>query len=1008
MLGLACLAAALLIRPSNVARSLSPNSAKLTTAQRRSPTLGSGAAPILANYGRLPLSFESNQGQADPQVKFLSRGLGYELFLTGDEAVLALSGPQTESHRDATVHAAIASSHFSKRRLPQRAVSVLRVKLAGSNPNPRIEGADPLPGKANYFIGKDPNKWVTGISTFSRVRYHEVYPGIDLVYHGSGQGRLEYDFVVAPGADPERIRLGFTGADRVSVGHGGDLRVRVGGAELVENTPLVYQQVGGSQHQLRGSWVMRGRSRVGFAVARYDRTVPLVIDPVLSYSTYLGGNSADGGTGIAVDVSGNAYVTGATSSANFPTRAGAFQPAPAGGAIYNAFVTKLNPTGSASIYSAYLGGDSGGSSIAVDASVNAYVTGVTSDTNFPTTAGAFQTALTGFEDAFITKLNPSGSALVYSTYLGGGGEYGGGIAIDAGGNAYVTGSTDSTNFPITAGAFQATNGGLFNAFIAKLNSPGSALVYSTYLGGSTGTFAGVIPGGGSTIAVDAGGNAYVTGATFDTNFPTTVGAFQTTPAGAFVTKLNPSGSALAYSTYLGGGGDQGYSIAVDASGDAYVTGFTGSADFPTTAGAFQASLAGPQNAFVTKLNPSGSALIYSTYLGGSGIFCPGSEGLEAGGDLGVGIAVDASGNAYVTGGTPSTNFPTTPDAFQTALAGGGCGFGDAFVTKLNPSGSALVYSTYLGSDGGGSGIAVDASGNAYVTGDTSSTDFPATVGAFQTAFGGGTLDAFVAKIDFSATTGPPLVPTPTPTPIPVPIGPPPIPAPPVLPTPVAAVAPRSLSFSAHAIGGVSAAQKVTVTNTSKTAVQVYGVTSSSEAFGETDNCVGTIAAHKSCTINVVFSPTGVGKQTAMLTVADDVGNPIQHPQTVALAGVGTAEEQEVLALPGALSFASEKMGTTSGAQAVTLANRQGVPLKIAGITTGGPFKATSSCGSRLAAHWSCTIAVAFAPAKSGEQSGVLTITNDATAKPLKVALSGSAPAPTPTLTPKATPTPRGK
>lgn len=473
-------------------------------------------------------------------------------------------------------------------------------------------------------------------------------------------------------------------------------------------------------------------------VGDYDRTRPLVIDPVLVYATYLGGSLADAGRRIAVDAAGNAYVTGATSSADFPTTAGALATT---STRPEAFVTKLNPAGTALLYSTYLGGSGAddGFDIAVDAAGNAYVTGITNSPDFPTTAGAFQATLAGgfFGDAFVTKLNPTGSALVYSTYLGGtGANQGRGIAVDTAGSAYVTGRTESADFPTTAGAFDTTpNDTAFgDAFVTKLNPAGSDLVYSTYLGG-------IGSDQGLGVALDAAGHAYVVGFTNSSDFPTTPGSHDRVlnngvgfNADAFVTKLDPTGSALIYSTYLGGRSDDtGLAIAVDAASSAYVTGGTQSDDFPTTFGAFDGVLGGNQDAFITKLDPAGAMLVYSTFLGGS---FP---------DLGSDIKVDGAGRAHVTGNTGSVNFPTTADAFQATLAGGFSS--DAFVTILDPTGTLLVYSTYLGGTGGdfGHGIALDAAGNTYVVGFTESADFPVTAGAFDTTLGG-LSDAFVAKI----------------------------------------------------------------------------------------------------------------------------------------------------------------------------------------------------------------------------------------------------------------------
>ena len=681
---------------------------------------------LIASYGKLPLAFEANQGQTDQQVKFLSRGRGYALFLTGTEAVLALNQPQrTQRTRGESFMPSSAPSAPS-------AVQ-LRLRLLGANPGPEVRGLEELPGKSNYFIGNDPSRWRTNVPTYGKVEYRDVYPGVNLVYYGSGR-QLEHDFVVAPGADPSQIRLAVEGADKIELDAQGDLVLHAGNGDLHLRKPVVYQEIDGARQEVSASFVLDTShsafrtphsQEVGFQIAAYDATRPLVIDPVLVYSTYLGGSGDDQASGIAVDSAGNAYVTGVTSSTNFPT-ATPLQGANAG--YSDVFIAKLNATGLALVYSTYLGGNGSdnGDGIAVDSSGSAYLTGHTNSPNFPTVSPLQPSYGGGGWDAFVTKLNPAGSALVYSTYLGGSGQdMGYSIAVDSLGNAYVTGQTQSLNFPTASPLRAAHGGGMFDPFVAKLNAAGSALVYSTYLGGSGEDW-------GSGIAVDSAGSAYVTGGTYSTNFPT-ASPLQSAFSGnydAFVTKLSVSGSALVYSTYLGGSAsNMGKAIAVDSSGNAYVTGFTSSANFPT-ANAVQAAYGGGGDAFVLKLDPSGSTLLYSTHLGGSDS------------DLGSGIAVDSSGNAYVTGYTWSTNFPTaTP---LQAVYGGGY---DAFVTKLNAAGSALLYSTYLGGSGreDGYGIAVDSAGNAYVTGSTASTNFP-TANAFQPVFGGGSYDAFIAKI----------------------------------------------------------------------------------------------------------------------------------------------------------------------------------------------------------------------------------------------------------------------
>src|SRR5258706_537610 len=518
------------------------------------PAAAAANARVIESYGKLPLQFEANRGQTHEDVHFLARGAGYSLYLTAGEAVLVLANPDAKA---------------------QKRSFALRMSLVGAAREPVVTGLDELPGKANYFIGKDRSKWRTNVPTYAKVQYRNVYPGVDLVYYGN-QRQLEYDFVVAPGADPKKIALRFRGADKLEIDVEGNLVLRTAGGDIQQHKPVIYQEIDGFRREVAGGYVRKGADRVGFQLAAHDTTRPLISDPVvLSYSTYLGGGAGDFSNGIAVDAAGNAYVTGFTASSDFPTTAGTFQPnfGGAGGA----FVTKLNPAGTALVYSTYLfGNGGGGNGIAVDADGNAYVAG----------------------GGFVAKLDPAGAVLIYSILFDGRGN---GIALDADRSAYVTGQTDSPNFPTTIGAFQTTFAG-GDAFVMKVDPTGSALVYSTYLGGSGADW-------GNGIAVDSGGNAYVTGITFSTDFPTTAGAFQSAVSGGgFFTNLNPTGSALVYSTYLGGTDlDLGLGIALDAKGNAYVTGATNSTDFPTTAGAYQPALSGvvccrrpASDAFVTK------------------------------------------------------------------------------------------------------------------------------------------------------------------------------------------------------------------------------------------------------------------------------------------------------------------------------------------------------------------------------------------------------------------------
>jgi len=682
---------------------------------------------VTQNLTSMPLAFTQNMGQWDDRALFRADAGGATMWITTEGVCYQFTRriERVDADQD-TSRSDMASMGRHPRGIGDEPDSietmVIKAAFVGANPNPTATGDNLLDYKCNYFLGNDPAKWRTDVPNYEAITLEEVYPGIDLTYYGNGR-QMEYDFVVNPGADYSLIQIQYEGAEGLAVADDGALVVTTKWGEIKELSPVVYQEVGGSRRSVASEYVVQDDHTFGFRLGNdYDRTLPVVIDPVLVYSTYLGGSSDEYGNGIAVDGEGSAYVTGETYSSDFPTATpfdGSFN-----GGYEDAFVTKLSPSGTSLVYSTYLGGsiDDIGLGIAVDGAGSAYVTGLTNSSNFPT-ATPFDGSLNGTQDAFLTKLSPAGNSLVYSTYLGGDGtDYGNGIAVDGVGSAYVTGLTNSSDFP-TATPFDGSFNGVRDAFVTKLSQAGNSLVYSSYVGGSD-------QDESYDIAVDGAGSAYVTGLTYSADYPTAT-PFDGSYGGsqdAFLTKLSPAGNSLVYSTYLGGsGGDIGLGIAVDGAGSAYVTGYTYSSDFPT-ASPFDGSSNGSNDAFVTKLSPVGTSLVYSTYLGGNS------------GDGGCGIAVDGSGAVYVVGSSSSSDFPTQ-NSYQTYK-----GNYDAFVTKLSSSGNSLVYSTYLGgsNDDRGSGIAVDGAGSAYVTGRTGSADFPT-----ATPFDGslnGYVDAFVTKV----------------------------------------------------------------------------------------------------------------------------------------------------------------------------------------------------------------------------------------------------------------------
>ena len=679
----------------------------------------SDRSQVARAYDNLPLTFEENQGQMGGPTRFLARGRGYRVYLTPKDAVF---------QDDSVSRWAVSPA------------AQVGLEVRGMSASANMMGEQVLERRSNYLIGDRPANWHVNVPHYAKVRYGGVYPGIDMVYYGDGRD-LRFDFVVAPEARPSDIELAFRGAEHVQLDAAGNLLVDHIGGRLKFGRPFVYQEVDGKRQPVNGGYRLLGSNRVGFQVANYARNRTLVIDPVLSYSSLLGGDNDETAAGIAVDAEGNAYVVGVTASTTFPT-VNPLQAWPASASAFasHVFVTKFNPAGTGLVYSTYIGGSGvdGAVGVAVDATGAAYVTGSTNSPDFPV-AQPIQPTLKGGGflggDAFVLKLDPTGASLVYSTYLGGT-DYDSpkGIAVDASGNAYVAGTTSSADFPVKNALQAAFKGGSLpftsDGFVTKINAAGSELVYSTYLGGHGNDFA-------HAIAVDAAGNAYVTGSTDSSDFPL-VNAIQTAVKGGqdvFVAKFNAAGSALSFSTLLGGESDDaGFGIAVDGSTNVYVAGVTGSSTFPLK-NAIQAKLGAKSelggDAFLLKLPASGTPLTYSTFLGGSGT------------DTATAVAVGQDGSAFVVGQTDSEDFPVLGSPFQPSLGGKN----DGFLVKVNPAGAAIVFATYAGGAGQdtATGVALGADGSVYVAGSTTSADFPVTAGSFQTGSAGQT-DALVMKI----------------------------------------------------------------------------------------------------------------------------------------------------------------------------------------------------------------------------------------------------------------------
>jgi hypothetical protein len=897
------------------------------------------------NYAQLPLTFERNQGQTDPQVKFVTRGEGYSAFLTAGGITLSL--------RPANAAPAQEAGSLS----PKTATTILKFKLIGAAPNPAVVGEDLQPGRVNYFIGRDPAKWQRNVPTYAQVRYKNVYPGIDLVYYGNHR-QLEYDFAIAPGADPGLVQFEIQGASQIRIDATGDLVLGTTRGTLHFRTPVIYQESSGARIPVKGAYVLSGSSRVAFHLAHHDSGKPLVIDPVLVYSTYLGGSGNDQPVGIAVDKTGSVYLAGSTDSADFPLAALGSLPT----GSEHVFVAKLDSSASHLIYADYIGGNSQdyGYALALDSNQEVYVTGSTASSDFPV-VNPYQGSYPGSFNAFLTKISADGSSLLYSTYLGGNGsDVPAGIAIDGLGSVVVAGNTTSTTFP-TANAYQASaspnQGGLYGnyGFLTKFSPDGASLIYSTYLGGSSnvayncgGTPCWASPYSAiNGVAVDGNGNAYATGGTNTYNFPTTSGAYQGTNSTqqnsniGFVSKFDGSG-ILDYSTFFyeaSGSFTDLNAIAVDSSGSAYVTGVALSdGTFPVTT----TSICDPgvygfgcDFAFVTKFDAAGANLVYSTFLGPNNGAKPQA------------IALDANNDAFVLASTASNSF-TIINGIEPYT-----NENDLLLVEIDPLASAQLFATYLGASGNETpaGIALDSNGNLYVAGATDSADFPVTPGAFQ-SISGGSGDAFVLKI------GPASAPSVT-------------------------VAPGLLQYQVQPVGVVSQPQTVLLRNMGSASLSIASIKTIGD-FTETDDCTTGVPAAGSCTFSITFTPTAPGVRNGAVVILDDAAG---SPHAINLSGTGFG--QAVSLAPTSLTFQSQPVGTPSSAQTITLTNSGNAPLAITGVQATGDYAQTNNCPASLAGAAGCTITITFTPTVAGFRAGTLTLIDNAAGSPQSVTLSGT-------------------
>ena len=899
-------------RHADVASNIPSSSAPLRTQPQ-----GAGASQrLLSKFAQIPLSFEENRGQFDPHVKFATRGADYGLFLSSGHATIVHHNAVPEDNGD------LSSAMAALKRSDRKTTSVTELTWIGANPGAEPHALGVQRGESNYFIGKNPHAWRRHVRHYDQVQLAGLYPGVDLIYH-STQQRVEFDYIVAPNVDPSIIRVGISGPSIVTVDAAGQLSISSSGDKMLLLPPVAYQERDGKRENVEAHYALADSHQFGFRLGRYDTSRPVIIDPVLSFAASFGPNVNDTIiSDVVLDATGNIYVTGTTCETDYPTTSGVFQPA--GGSntangCNDAIVTKLDPSATTLLYSTYIGGKTSvdfGVRLLVDSAGEATVVGTTSSTDFPTTAGVYQTSAKGgtcdygpflkgepCADAFLLKLSADGSTLQYSTLYGGERvEIALTLVQDAAGDSYIAGATNSTALPLAGSPYSSTYGGngdcqggaapCFDGFIAKFNPTGTQLLAATYLGGNDDDFA-------AALAIDSSENVYVVGAADSTNFPTTMGSVQPTHAGttdqrdAFVSKLDPNLHTLLYSTFLGGTEDDiAFAVRVDSGGAAYVTGSTLSSGFPTTAGAYQTIYKGASagttscgssldsgilsqpmcgDVFIAKVDPSqpsGSQLIFSTLLGG------------AGDDFAYNLALDSQKNVWVVGNTSSTDFPYTSDAYFAPANG------SLFLSEIKHDGSQLLFSTGLSESGpfGGLalGISIDAADDVFVAGQGS---VSATPGSYSFGQPG---QVFIAK--YSPGTA----------------------------QPGAQLSSNSLAFTNVPTNSASAPQSVTLTNSGTGTLHLAASVSTNSfgtgtpsAFSETDNCGTSLAAGGTCTIGVTYLPstlTGTsGSDQAEILILDDAPG---APHSIILSGTN-AFTTATSFLPPALSFPGQQPGVAS-------------------------------------------------------------------------------------------------